>query len=325
MALAAVACNKADVVEMTSDNAITFDNVFVDNATKSVSDPSYSNTKLFSDFAVYGFVRDTESSEAAVLFANETVNKSITNAELTHTAWKYDGTQYWIEGALYNFAAIAPKTNGNWTYKSNNISGTTISFTNDGEHDVLYAQPTTITGKASGNETVGFTFRHILSKVRFSFENGYNAPNTVLRVRNIHITNAYTSGEAVLTGTTTVWSDQETDLDLNFGNAATTEFNGEDTFAYNTTVESYKELLLIPADYDSVVDDDTKQLNITFSYDIVINGTTVKTFNMNPKVSINLEPGHAYDFKATITPGEPIEFNVTSVNGWDETNLDQTM
>ena len=178
LALAAVAaCNKAEVVEQSAANAIAFDNAFVDNAVKSVSDPSFTNDKLFSDFAVYGFV------EGASLFNNVTVSKSITNEDLKKSTWKYEGTQYWIAGAKYNFSAVAPKTNGNWTDVSATKDGVSFTFTNNGELDILYAQTPQIEGKASGNPLVEFTFRHILSKVKFSFENGYNASNATIRSR----------------------------------------------------------------------------------------------------------------------------------------------
>ena len=86
------ACSKTEVVGVTESNAIAFDNAFVDNATKSVNDPSFTNDNLFTDFAVYGFV------ESAVLFNGTKVSKDITNDKLS-SAWKYEDTQYWIAGA----------------------------------------------------------------------------------------------------------------------------------------------------------------------------------------------------------------------------------
>ena len=308
LALAAVACNKAEIVEQAPANAITFESVFVDNATKSVYDPSFNNTKMFSDFTLYGFV------EGATLFNGTTVNKTIVNSELT-SDWKYEGTQYWIADAKYNFSAVAPETDGNWTYKSATKEGTSLSFVNDGKHDVLYAQTETITGQSTGNTKVGFTFRHILSKVKFTFENTYNANNTELQVHEIKINNAYANADVDLTAATTTWSAwANNNLVLDFGNAATTAADAMQAFGYNTAIESYNELLLIPADYTS------NKLNISFKYDIVVNGTVVRTFEMNPQVVVNLLPGHSYDFKATITPGEPIEFTVTSITDWTNEN-----
>lgn len=307
-ALAAVACNKAEIVEQTPADAITFESVFVDNATKSVYDPSFNNTKMFSDFTLYGFV------EGATLFNGTTVNKTIVNSELT-SDWKYEGTQYWIADAKYNFSAVAPTTNGKWTYKSATKEGTSLSFVNDGKQDVLYAQTETITGKSTGNTAVGFTFRHILSKVKFTFENTYNATNTELQVREIKINNAYENADVALKAATTTWSAWANNLELDFGNAARTAANATEAFGYRTAIESYNELLLIPANYN-----ESNKLNISFKYDIVVGGTVVRTFEMNPQVVVELLPGHSYDFKATITPGEPIEFTVTSITDWTNEN-----
>ena len=123
LAIAALAaCNKTEVVGVTESNAIAFDNAFVDNATKSVNDPSFTNSNLFTDFAVYGFV------EGAVLFDGTKVSKGITNDKL-QSAWKYEGTQYWIAGAQYNFNAVAPMTAGGWTKTAANAeSGTLANF-----------------------------------------------------------------------------------------------------------------------------------------------------------------------------------------------------
>ena len=299
LALAAVACNKAEIVEQTPANAIAFESVFVDNATKSVSDPSYANDNLFSDFAVYGFV------QGATLFDGKPVTGSGING-----TWTYTGTQYWIDGAKYNFAAVAPFSNKNWNTTNFGIGETNLYFTNNGTQDVLYAQSAEITGAASGNSKVGFTFRHILSKVKFSFENKYLADDTKIQVRNIKINNAYKTGNVTLTSGTPVWKDQAGTLELKFGNAASA-FDANEPIAHNATAESYNELLLIPGAVEG-------GYKVTFTYDILVGEgeTKVKEFTKTATVNFTPEAGHAYDFKATITPGELIEFTVTPITGW---------
>lgn len=308
LALAAVAaCNKAEVVEQSAANAIAFDNAFVDNAVKSVVDPSYTNDKLFTDFAVFGFV------QGATLFDGVKVTGSAINGE-----WTYAGTQYWIAGAKYNFSAVAPFT-GNWTKTSASKDGVTLSFTNTtGTQDVLFAQTNEIEGKVSGNSKVGFTFKHILSKVKFSFENGYNATNATIGVRNINITNAYTTGKVALNANT-VWSDQAGDeLTLAFGNAATSTVNAEEAFAFGNTKESYNERLLIPGAV-------ANGYEVEFDVDLLVSGTVVKTYHHTAKVNFAPAAGTCYDIKAVINAQnidpshaqEPIEFTVTTINGWE--------
>ena len=88
-ALAAVvalaACSKEDTLVQQAPEAIGFDNAFVENSTRSVYDPSYTNTKLFGNFGVFGTV------EGASLFDGVRVAKGITNTELK-SDWKYAGT-----------------------------------------------------------------------------------------------------------------------------------------------------------------------------------------------------------------------------------------
>ena len=240
-----VACSTDEIVSVNRE-AIGFDNAFINNSVRSVVDPSYTDTNLFADFAVYGFV------EGATLFDGTTVSKTITNTEL-ESVWKYEGTQYWIAGANYNFNAVAPKTNGGWTKTAATKDATTLSFTNNGTTDLLYAlkaQP----GKAEDNAPVAFDFRHILSKVKFSFENAYNATNATISVKDIAITNAYAKGTVVLDANTN-WTGDTSFTTLNFGMATDNEATEDKenvaiAYAYNNTYESQNELLLIPVAVD---------------------------------------------------------------------------
>ena len=118
---ALVSCTKDNVLENNKE-AIGFSNAFIENSVKSSSDPSLT-VETLSDFAVYGFV------EGATLFDGTTVNKTITNDKLT-SEWKYEGTQYWIAGAKYDFHAVAPKTNGGWTKTSATKDAITLNFVN---------------------------------------------------------------------------------------------------------------------------------------------------------------------------------------------------
>jgi hypothetical protein len=312
-----VSCAKEDVVSQAAPEAIGFDNTFIDNATRSVYDPSYTNGKLFNDFQVYGFVQGqplfNADNKGVTVYKNGGSLTETDYAGQEKTDWKYAGTQYWIPGADYNFSAVAPATG--WTKTEATAERTKLSFTNDAKHDILYAQTATIEGKQSGNVAVGFTFRHILSKVKFSFLNNYNADNTVLQVRDITVRNAVHEASVELTAENTTWSGWIGEISaLKFGNAAEDSADAVESFGYKAEVESYNELLLIPYNYGA---NTHEKLSVSFVYDIVVSGEVVATFKVEPKVVVNLEPGKAYDFKATITPGEPIEFTVTTITDWD--------
>lgn len=322
---AATACSNDEIVNVNRE-AIGFDNAFVNNSVRSVNDPSYTDTNLFADFAVYGFV------EGAVLFDGVKVSKDGSGldadkyADQISTSWKYEGTQYWIAGANYNFHAVAPMTDGGWTKTAASKDAVTLEFTNNGTTDLLYAlkaQP----GKAEDNAPVAFDFRHILSKVKFSFENAYNATNATISVKDIAITNAYAKGTVVLDANTN-WTGGTSSTTLNFGMATDNEAteakeNVAIAYAYNNTYESQNELLLIPVAVDG-------GYNVTFTVDLLVGGTVVKTYNH--KATVNFAPvaGYSYDIKAIINAEnidpaheqEPIEFTVNTLPGWTTGTVD---
>lgn len=319
-AVALVACSNEETVRQSAREAIGFDNAFVENSTRSVNDPSFDADNMFSDFAVYGFV------EGAVLFDGTAVSKSINNTDLT-SAWKYEGTQYWVAGANYNFNAVAPLTDGGWTKTAANATSTTLSFTNKGTTDLLYAYATA-EGEAENNQPVAFTFRHTLSKVKLSFENAYNATNATIRVSDVKITDAYATGNVVLTDATT-WSTQDGKLELAFGNAVADDATSTDAlaFAYNTTLESYNELFMIPGE-GPTHDGEKHTYTVTFTVDLIVSGTVVKTYEHTINAVFAPEAGKSYDLKATINAEnidpehaqEPIEFTVNALPGWGDTN-----
>ena len=356
-ALAAVvalaACSQEDVIVADKGAAIGFD-TFVENSTRSVYDPSYTNSNLFANFGVFGTV------EGAELFNNKTV----TGSELKGT-WTYEGIQYWIAGAKYNFAAVAPKTvkvndvdtpvytNASYAVTSSEVEGktvytgtTTLSFANNGKIDLLYAEATAEGKAGSGdaenpaNGKVGFNFRHVLSKVKFSFENAYNASNATIRVKDVKINDAYASGSVVLDGNT-VWTPANPTLALAFGNVAT---NADDNAAtvdqnnkglvlnYGDVVDSYNELLMIPgqgsADYTVKETTYTDVYRVTFTVELLVSGQEVAQYNHTIYTTFAPEAGMRYNLKAVIKPEnidpehsqEPILFTVNEINDWDNGN-----
>lgn len=307
---AATACSNDELVSVNQE-AIGFDNAFINNSVRSKYDPSFKEGKMFTDFAVFGYV------ENAVLLDGVRVAQDVTNDDLQKSTWKYEGTQYWIAGANYNFNAVAPKTNGGWEKaEGTNNSKTVLSFTNNGTTDLLYAYATA-QGKVSGNDLVGFTFRHVLSKVKFSFKNDYNATNATIGVKNVQITDAYATGTVTLDAAT-AWSAQAGKLTLNFGNAAVASATSEEDFEYTKTVESYNELLLIPGAGQTEVKG-KKTYTIKFTVDLLVGGTFVKSYNHTINAEFAPEAGNSYNLTATINATnidpqhqqEPIEFTAT--------------
>lgn len=320
-------CSQDDTVEMAQSKAIGFSNTFVNNGTRSIVDPSFT-TNTLEDFAVYGFTQNGQ------IFKGDKVYKG----EGTSTGWKYDVLQYWVPGNTYTFGAIAPysvATNVSDVALPENAQMVEmkVAFTNaDAEQvDLLHAAPTQIEGTAvteTYNTPVGMTFNHQLSKVKFSFENavgeGYN-----VKVSNVKITNAYKNGTLTVAADGNTWSNQaNNNLELNFGNVAADDVSADEAavIANAVTLESYNEKLMIPMS-------STATYTVTFTAELYQGDVLLGSYNHEVKIeNIEFKLGYCYDFKASLThenitdkPLNPIEFDVTKVEDWNKTEIDQEL
>lgn len=320
-------CSNDETVEMAQQKAIGFSNAFVNNGTRSIVDPSFT-TKTLEDFAVYGF------TQAGQIFKGDKVYKGGSAS----TGWSYDVLQYWVPGNTYTFGAIAPHsvaTNVSDVALPENAKKVemTVAFTNtDADQvDLLHAEPAQIAG-TEVTETyktpVSMTFRHQLSKVKFSFENavgeGYN-----VKVSNIKIMDAYTNGTLTVAANGNTWSAQANNtLGLDFGNVVADDATADEAavIANAATLESYNEKLMIPMDA-------TATYTVTFTAELYQGDVLLGSYNHEVKIeNVEFKLGYCYDFKASLThenitdkPLNPIEFDVTNVEDWNETGIDQEL
>lgn len=320
-------CSNDETVEMAQQKAIGFSNAFVNNGTRSIVDPSFT-TGTLEDFAVYGF------TQAGQIFKGDKVYKGGSAS----TGWSYDVLQYWVPGNTYTFGAIAPHsvaTNVSDVALPENAKKVemTVAFTNtDADQvDLLHAEPAQIAG-TEVTETyktpVSMTFRHQLSKVKFSFENavgeGYN-----VKVSNIKIMDAYTNGTLTVAANGNTWSAQANNtLGLDFGNVVADDATADEAavIANAATLESYNEKLMIPMDA-------TATYTVTFTAELYQGDVLLGSYNHEVKIeNVEFKLGYCYDFKASLThenitdkPLNPIEFDVTNVEDWNETDIDQEL
>lgn len=314
-------CSNDETVEMAQQKAIGFSNAFVNNGTRSSVDPSFNSDNL-KDFAVYGFAENAQN------FKGEKVYK----VEGTNT-WKYDNLQYWVPGNTYTFGAIAPHS------VAANVSNVTlptgatkvemeVAFTNTDDVkqvDLLHAAPAQIAGTAvtpTYKAAVSMTFYHQLSKVKFSFENAVGAGHYV-KVKDVKITNAYKTGTWKVTGEpANTWSNQaDKTLELNFGNVVANgaTANVAANIAFNETLESYYEKLMIPMDASATY-------TVTFTVDLCAGDAVLKSKTFTTQISgVEFKLGYCYDFKASLNadnitddPLKPIEFTVIKVEDWNQ-------
>ena len=182
---ALAACTSEQTIVAPQNEAIGFD-TFVDNSTRATD----ITTANIANFGVYGTV--TKGGNSALIFNNTKVTKS-------GDAFVYSPAQYWIAAAQYDFLAFAPYQDGEgatWTYDPTKGAFSFNNATAEADPDVVYAyQAKTTADKLTAKpEAVKFTFKHILSKVAFSFTNTFEDGNTTLSVYNVKINNTAKNG-----------------------------------------------------------------------------------------------------------------------------------
>ena len=308
---AAMGCAK-EVVINADKEAITFENAFVDNATKALD--SYTvNTGNLTTFNVWGTTQmPTAGSPIVPIF--EEVAVSLNGAD-----WTYGSafTQYWIPGNSYVFAAAK-------NYESVGlVDGVPATFVYDAatQADLLYDAAPTLTGAEAGsNSSVKFTFEHLLSKAYFTVKNQMSGDNTnySYRVSNIAINNAVK--KATYKVATERWEDATASYTagapLAFGNVngiATVDTpEAVKIFAGTTNYTSHYSRLLIPAEYK-----DANKLNITCTIETLYGDSVIDVEDYDRDIVFTFEKGHAYNFILTLqNPGDEIEFTVNKVNEW---------
>lgn len=297
MGLALTACNSDETVEMAKGNAIGF-KTFVNNSTRAANDATTTNLE---SFKVWGLMNKGDKTGTPF------VAKEVTKANGT---WSYTPPVYWEKDYAYSFVALAPNEDYTFTAPTAINTWGSLTFDNgDGETDLIYATAKQETVPANGCPApVSLTFNHMLSRVRFQFENGM-LDGSKLTVSNVKINDAYTSGTATL-------AEQLADLTWNpvqgtgaivFGNAAAMDPN-----AKAETAHKY----MIPA---------TKKYNLTFTVTRVHHGVT-DTYNHTVTLpETTMTQGLSYQFVAKFTaeninPDQvlcPIQFTAT-VAKWED-------
>lgn len=297
MGMALTACNSDETVEMAKGNAIGF-KTFVNNSTRAANDATTTNLE---SFKVWGLMNKGDKTGTPF------VAKEVTKANGT---WSYTPPVYWEKDYAYSFVALAPNEAYTFTAPTAINTWGSLTFENgNGETDLIYAAAKKETVEGNGCPApVSLTFNHMLSRVRFQFENGM-LDGSKLTVTNVKINDAYTSGTATL-------AEQLADLTWNpvqgtgaivFGNAAAMDPN-----AKAETAHKY----MIPA---------TKKYNLTFTVTRVHHGVT-DTYNHTVTLpETTMTQGLSYQFVAKFTaeninPDQvlcPIQFTAT-VAKWED-------
>ena len=297
MGLALTACNSDETVEMAKGNAIGF-KTFVNNSTRVATDATTTNLDAFK---VWGLMNDGTKTGTPFV-ATEVTKKDGT--------WSYTPPVYWEKGYAYSFVALAPNDAYEFTAPTAINTWGSLTFNNGtGETDLIYAtaKQSTVTGDVCPL-SVNLTFNHMLSRVRFQFENGMD-DGSVLTVSDVKINDAYTSGTATLAEQLAGlrWTTGKTTGALEFGGAAAMKKEDKEATGHK---------YMIPA---------TKAYNLTFTVTRVHHGVTDTYIHTVPLPETEMKQGLSYQFVAKFTaeninPGQvlcPITFTAT-VAKWED-------
>ena len=311
-----MACTKEEIVKVQAPFAIEYDGAYVDAQTRAAVDPSTTSATIAA-FNAYGFM----DNASGVVFNGDEVTK-------VGSAWSYANTQYWMPGHSYYFAALAPMNSNNWqldTTGNNKLGAGLVTFTNvDGTEDLLYAATAVTTGDkiTSQPAPVKFAFSHLLSKVKFTFSNGFGADNMSVIVSDVKMT--VPGAASIDLDVKNWWDNDDWKLDASAENV-TLAFGDVVELTEGASDEVANERLTIPADAD-------QEYIITFNVTVKV-GDVVAIDNelRTAKVTgVALEMGKAYNFQATLDHSNvfdsqelyPIVFEVDEVKDWVTSKTD---
>ena len=294
-------CSRNDVIDVNQENAISFENTFVDNITRADA-----TTKDLTQFHVTSVM--TKKAETALVFNEQEVNKS-------GSEWTYTPPQYWFAGWNYDFvawsggeivlydkydSAVDAYNNNEYLLNINNdIDG------NNGDRDIVTAKETVINVTEGYTTPVSLKFSHILSRVKFGFTNAMGNDLITLKVTKIKIKDACALGS------------------YNLGREAW-EGNGNKRVEYtftetnvikNAAKENSGVKYLIPRRF-------TTSYNASFTVEVYNDGVLVETKNMEAPINLtaDLAPGTSYIINADITKEaidmNEIEFGSITVDVW---------
>ena len=338
-ALAAAAllssCNRDEIVETNPQNAISFDNAFVDHATRATEITKDNLT----EFYVHGVRNDGKN--VMTVFDNTRVYREESAPE--NYTYKYDDTRYWFDGNYEFMACNVSSANAGRpkvTLEPGDdglLSSGRLKYTIDPETDLIMARADrTVSENATvGTGKVELTFNHLMSEIAFEITNSLG--NAYDLVFNNDGTNNATMILVRCPG----------DGSYNFAQAAW-DSNFNSTWQ---TLEMVPSVTTIPGnpgnpgDADNVFRTDGKfiypsakntteyMMHAWIKIAIVQHGGTVPDYVLEKNefnyynsqgipLGIKLEPGKKYLIKINVTPesinAKEIEFDVTEVNSFTD-------
>lgn len=289
-------CTNEDVLNVSDSRAIGF-NTFVNNNTKAVTDIT---TASLSKFYVFG---DYDEG-ASVAFSNTEV---IGSQGGTYTPVN---PAYWQTGKTYEFGAYS-NGNASLTASFSNGALTITGYSVDDAKDLIAATASEIAAPAAGEDkSVPLTFKHLLSKVKFTFSTTAVPEAFRMEVSNLTFKGIKTAATCVFSNNTisTKWTGTEGDYTI----ATLGDYAVTDGFA------STEDILVIPQS--------NTDIEASFTVTIYDENTNEEIATNDFTASLDCTEwveGYVYNYTATINPDKvdgnlkPITFTVTKVEDWE--------
>ena len=330
-ALTLVSCSSDDLNSLSDNSskneAISFDGylgrsaVAVNGSRGSVETKETLKTDGFGVFGKYN--ADAGQNFGSDLFNNVKVYSSSTAEPVT---WTYDNTKYWPTDGHVDFLAYAPHVD-----KKQLINGSSIDFTVEGEaanqKDLLRANAK---GQTKENGKVTFKFAHALSRLGYKVKLNGDYTGTTIKLNKITLAGSadgngtnkafYKTGtidlsytSSTTSPTTSLWKPSEEKQDFEW-------FSGDNQLSKTdaATNPETEYLFVIPQNF-SKTEENADALYVIVEYTIKYEDEKTMTNKVSSQLKLNFEQGKAYTLNLTLGL-TPIEFDVTTVEGWTDTN-----
>lgn len=328
-ALTLVSCSSDDLNSLSDNSskneAISFDGYLGRSAvavngsrgSELTKDALQESTEGFGVFGNYTSTDVTTTTYGENLFKNQQVTYDAT-AETP--AWTYKPVKYWSPAGHIDFLAYAP-FDSNQKLKESSKLDFTVNSTITAQKDLLWANAA---NKTNTDKPVTFVFKHALSRLGYTVKTSATAEGTTITLNQITLAGSndgakgafYSAGIIDLskTSSTDLWTNLNSDTKLKFDWVS----SNKELSSNETKNDETEYLFVIPQDFSQKTTG-ADELYVIVDYTISYSdGTTMKT-KVYQKLEKNFEQGKAYTLNLTLGL-TPIEFDVTTVEGWTDTN-----
>ena len=280
-------CSSSEVIEegpALQTGAITF-------GATNVAKPSRAevlgvlNNANFTEFHVFGCYT-TGALANVQIFSGDVVTKGASSA------WTYTGERYWLENATYNFYAYSC---GNMEEKlsTSELANPSLvngileiqDFTLHANHDLVFAEVKNVNSneyaKVENPQPINMEFKHILTRVKFSFKGEVPDNNYEISVSEVNI-NGLLNEATYNKGGNRRWmdyNDKLSEVALNVANDGKVPCHvGSAVNATNAATVACDPIFVIPNQEYKNDNEEDNVVNLTFKMTInrknTVNGTT---------------------------------------------------